>query len=115
MPRQIRLQKALCIPSLPIRQQWKACREDRLLYNDRGWELVYKTDSFCMKFKKFRFHHEVVTNSVSASLLFSREVPKAAAKKRSAKKKQPTKKKNKENPCRAIASSWESVDSGKRT
>lgn len=55
------------------------------------------------KFKRFR--HEVVTDGMSASLLFSSEVPKAAAKKRST-KKLPTKK-NKELPCREMASSWE--------
>lgn len=47
---------------------------DRLQFNDMVWEKKFRVDCISKKFKKFRFHHEVVTDGVSAPLFYSREV-----------------------------------------
>ena len=43
-------------------------------YNTWMWEKVIDVSRLYKKLKGFRFHHEITTNGVAASVLFSRTV-----------------------------------------
>ena len=48
--------------------------EDRKNYNDVVWEKVLKTEMITKKLKNigYKFHHEIMTDGVSVSLLYSK-------------------------------------------
>ena len=82
-----RLGLPMCPAMLNLTQRWsrsyssltrgayKWGTPSRLKFNNMVWERTFRLDLISKKFKKFRFHHEIVTDGVSASLLYSREVP----------------------------------------
>ncbi len=47
---------------------------DMEAYNDWVWGFILNRNKVDRKSRKFRFHHEITTDGVAASLLFSREV-----------------------------------------
>ncbi len=53
----------------------KRFAEDRKAFNDDVWDRVLHISKVESKSKSFSFHHEIMTDGVSASLLYSRPIP----------------------------------------
>ena len=61
---------------MPYKEAVKARKSalDRETYNNWVWSFILDRKKVDRKSCKFRFHHEITTDGVVASLLFSREV-----------------------------------------
>ena len=58
------------------RVQQRKAAEDRIVYNNWVWSKVLNLNRVNRKFRNagFRFHHEITTDGVAVSVLYSREL-----------------------------------------